>query len=224
MTPPKICPYCNAGYIKYSGIGTDKVGSELARIFPQAKIGEDIIVSTSLILKDENARFDLVCCLGIDDAINRVDYMAAEKVFYIISGLVALAAKDVFIPTRFPEHHCFKSVLSADPEIFYSRELKLRKQMEFPPYKHIGLVKFRGLDEEKVEKAAHLLFEKLKEGSREVKVLSLHPGQPHKLRGNFYWQILFSALKPQKLTKFLKNYLKDFRYSGIIVTVDIDPL
>ncbi|MDD3088139.1 MAG: primosomal protein N', partial [Candidatus Omnitrophica bacterium] len=53
MAPPKICPNCNRGYIKYSGIGTDKIESELARIFPQARIGEDIVVSTSLILKDE---------------------------------------------------------------------------------------------------------------------------------------------------------------------------
>ena len=36
--PPEICPRCQAGYIKYSGTGTQKAESELSRLFPQARI------------------------------------------------------------------------------------------------------------------------------------------------------------------------------------------
>lgn len=224
MAPPKICPNCNSGYIKYSGIGTDKIESELARIFPQAKIGEDILVSTSLILKEEGRNFDLICVLGIDNAINRVDYMAAEKVFYLLSGLIGLTDKKIIISTSFPEHHCFESLVKADQGIFYKKELKFRDQLQYAPFRHMVLVKVRGRDMEKVKSAAESLFEKLKEGAKGIKVLSLSPGQPQKLRGNFYWQILLSGSSPQSLSKFLRIHLKDFRYSGIIVTVDIDPL
>ncbi len=224
IAPPKICPSCNAGYIKYSGMGTDKVESELARIFPQACIGADIVVSTSLILKDEDSNFDLICVLDIDYSLNRVDYMAAEKVFYLLSGLATLTDKKIIIPTNFPEHHCFKYLLKNDTDIFYSQELKFRKQLNFPPYKHMCLVRLRGKDLEKVQKAAEDLFERLKEGNKIVKALSLNPGQPEKLRGNFYWQILFSSASAEKLSKFLKIHLKESRYSGIIVTVDIDPI
>ncbi len=224
MAPPKICPSCNAGYIKYSGTGTDKIESELARIFPQARIGTDIVVSTSLILKEEESNFDLICVLNIDNSLNRVDYMAAEKVFYLLSGLTTLTDKKIIISTNFPEHHCFKSLLTGDPNIFYLQELKFRKQLNFPPYKHISLVKLRGKDLGKVQKAAEDLFGRLKEGDKTVKALSLNPGQPEKLRGNFYWQILFSAASAEKLSKFLKIHLKESRYSGIIVTVDIDPI
>jgi primosomal protein N' (replication factor Y) len=224
MVPPKICPNCNCGYIKYSGIGTDKIESELSRIFPQARIGEDIVVSTSLILKEDGRNFDLICVLNIDSAINRVDYMAAEKVFHLLSGLVTLTDKKIIIPTNFPEHHCFKSLVKADPQIFYGQELKFRKQLKYPPFRYMALVRARGRDEEKVKKAAEALFEKLKAGIKGVEALSINPGDPPKLRGNFYWQILFSAVSPKKLSKFLKINLKDFRYSGIIVTVDIDPV
>jgi primosomal protein N' (replication factor Y) len=224
MAPPKICPSCNAGYIKYLGIGTDKIESELSRIFPQARIGEDIVVSTSLILKDEGNSFDLICVLNIDNSLNRVDYMASEKVFNLLSGLLNLTDKKIIIPTNFPEHHCFKALIKGDTSIFYSQELEFRKQLKFPPYRHICLVKLRGKSLEKVQKSAQDLFEKLKEGNKSVKALSLNPGQPEKLRGNYYWQILFSAVSAQKLSSFLKIHLKDSRYSGIIVTVDVDPV
>jgi primosomal protein N' (replication factor Y) len=224
MSPPKICPSCNAGYIKYFGTGTDKIESELARIFPQARIGTDIVVSTSLILKEEGANFDLICVLNIDNSLNRVDYMAAEKVFYLLFGLATLTDKVIIIPTNFPQHHCFKSLSTGDANVFYSQELKFRKQLNFPPYKHMCLVKLRGRNLEKVQKSAEDLFDKLKEGNKAVKALSLNPGQPEKLRGNFYWQILFSAASAQKLSSFLKIHLKDSRYSGIIVTVDVDPV
>jgi primosomal protein N' (replication factor Y) len=224
MAPPSICPGCNAGYIKYSGTGTDKVESELARIFPQARIGTDIIVSTSFILKEEGSNFDLICVLNIDNSLNRVDYMAAEKVFYLLSGLVNLTDKKIIIPTNFPEHHCFKSLLTGDPNIFYKQELKFRKQLNFPPYRHVSLVKLRGKYSEQVQKAAEDLFERLKQGDKVVKVLPLNPGQPEKLRENFYWQILFSASSAEKLSKFLKIHLKKIRYSGIILTVDMDPV
>ena len=224
MEPPKICPNCNRGYIKYSGIGTDKIESELARIFPQARIGEDIVVSTSFILKDEERNFDLICVLNIDNALNRVDYMAAEKVFYLLSGLITLTDKKIIISTSFPQHHCFEALVKGDPRIFYNEELRFRKQLKYPPFRHMALVKARGRDEQKVKKAAEDLFEKLKAGSKGVEALSINPGDPPKLRGNFYWQILLSGLSPQKLSKFLKIHLKDCRYSGIIVTVDIDPL
>jgi primosomal protein N' (replication factor Y) len=224
MEPPKICPSCNAGYIKYSGTGTDKIESEIARIFPQARIGTDIFVSTSLILKEEEAKFDLVCVLNIDYSLNRVDYMAAEKVFYLLSGLALLTDKKIIIPTSFPEHHCFKAIFTGDPDIFYSEELKFRKQLGFPPYKHVALVKLRGKDPVNVRKAAEDLFSNLKGGDKTVKALSLNPGNPEKLRGNFYWQILFSASSAKSLSRFLKIHLKEFRYSGIIITVDVDPV
>jgi primosomal protein N' (replication factor Y) len=38
MEPPEICPECNEAYLKYWGLGTEKVESELHRIFPAARI------------------------------------------------------------------------------------------------------------------------------------------------------------------------------------------
>ncbi|MDD5097685.1 MAG: primosomal protein N', partial [Candidatus Omnitrophica bacterium] len=225
MEVPKICPSCNAGYIKYSGIGTEKVESELARIFPQARLNEDIFVATSSVIKHPGINFDLIGVLAIDNSLNRVDFRAAEKTFNLLMGLVSLTTKKMIIQSANANHHCFQALIKNDPQFFYKEELKQRKQLNFAPFKHMILVKLRGESLEKVKRAAGDLFEKLnKVKTNSLKMLSLNPGQPAKLRGNFYYQILMRAASAQKAGHFLKLHLKDGHYSGIIVTVDVDPI
>lgn len=238
MKLPKICPKCNSGYIKFSGTGTQKLDSELHRFFPQARIhmlkdGEkadiksaDIFIATSSVIKQQGLNFGLIGVLGIDNSLNRADLRASEKSFAILSGLLCLTDKRMVIETRFPANHVFEALKNKDSQIFYENEFKTRKQLGFPPFKSMALVKLRGKVEGKVKEASHDLFGQLKECSKEqgIRVLSLNPGQPSKLRGNFYWQILLSANSTMKLSSFLKLNLKEFSRSGIIMTVDIDPM
>jgi primosomal protein N' (replication factor Y) len=238
MNPPDICPQCNCGYIKYSGSGTEKVESELARIYPQARLQQvgaqvngdlkqaDIFVATKYEAMHLDTRFDLIAVLGIDSALNRADFRAAEKSLSLLSRILGLTLKKVIIQTNLAHHHIFKALTDHDFGIFYNEELKQRRQLGFPPFRHFALVKLRGGKEARVQEAAESLFEGLKKASQDkkIKVLSLNPGQPAKLRGNFYWQILMASGEPKKISRFLKIYLKDFRHSGIIVTVDVDPI
>jgi primosomal protein N' len=78
-----------------------------------------------------------------------------------------------------------------------------------------------------VESVCRAAFETLKQASAKasgVAFLSCTSGDPVRLRGNYYWQILARANRGQALSKFLKLHLKKISSSGIIVTVDIDPL
>lgn len=239
MEAPKICPGCNTGYIKYSGIGTEKVESELARIFPQARIkiiGEvkkavnlseaDIFVATSSIVKQQGVlSFDLIGVLAIDNSLNRVDFRAAEKTFSLLMGLAGLASNKMVIQSANASHHCFQALVKNDPQLFYREELKTRKQLELAPFKHMILLRVRGHNFEKVKQTAADLFERLSGlKSSSIKILSLNPGQPPKLRGNFYYQILMRASSAKKAGHFLKLRLKEWHYSGIMVLVDIDPI
>jgi len=237
ITLPKICPECNSGYIKLSGAGTEKIESELSRIFPQARLkiiddqdlnleNYDIFIATSGVIKRANLVFDLIGVLGIDNALNRVDFRATEKVFGLLAGLLNLTRKRILIQTSSPNHHCFQALLLKDANYFYEEELKQRKQLDFPPYKHMILVKLRGKKEERIKESAESLFNRLKEANQDkgIEIISVNPSNPAKLRGNYYWQVLIRSANVIKANKFLKNNLKDFRHSGIIVTVDVDPL
>ncbi len=55
-------------------------------------------------------------------------------------------------------------------------------------------------------------------------MLSLNCSQPAKLRGNFYYQILMRTSNVEKANDFLKLHLKQEHYSGIITTVDVEPV
>jgi len=238
MELPNICPSCNAGYIKYSGIGTEKVESELARIFPQAAIRileegkedaalpeADILVSTGSVIKHQGLSFDLIGVLAVDNLLNRVDFRASEKTFSLLTGLINLASKRIIIQSANFGHYCFQALIRHDPRIFLTEELKQRRQLNLPPYKHMILVKLRGKSAEKVKEAALRLSERLnKAKSPGFKVISLNYGQPAKLRGNFYYQILIRAARVQPACRLLKLHLKESNYSGIIVTVDVDPV
>lgn len=235
---PSICPDCNSGYIKFSGAGTEKIESELSRLFPTARIKGldkqdirglkdiDIFIATSAIIKETNLNFELVGVIGIDNALNRIDLRASEKTFALLMGLLNLSEHKLVIQSRLAAHNCFQALLKKDFDLFYKEELKQRKQLGFPPYKHLVLMKVRSRIEEKAKKASLSLFEKLNMDakSKGIEILSVNPGQPSKLRGNFYWQILIKASNLRKVTQFLKINLKDFPHSGIIVTVDVDPI
>jgi primosomal protein N' (replication factor Y) len=238
MEAPRICPSCNTGYIKYSGIGTEKVESELARIFPQARIkiiveenrsepnlDADIFVASSSVMKYQGLSFDLIGVIAIDNSLNRVDFRAAEKTFALLMGLASLTPGKMIIQSVNANHHCFQALIKNDAQIFLKEELKQRKQLNFAPYKHMILLKLRGVSLEKVKNAAQDLFERLSRiKTSSVKMLSLNPGQPAKLRGNFYYQILMRASSVEKAGHFLKLHLKEGHFSGIIVTVDVDPV
>jgi primosomal protein N' (replication factor Y) len=238
MEAPKICPNCNAGYIKFSGTGTEKIESELSRIFPNARINKletrgklsledtDICVATSAITKQANCYFDLAGVLGIDNSLNRVDLRSAEKTFAQLVRLLGRTAKKLIIQTNAPTHHCFQALLKKDINMFYEEELKQRKQTGFPPYRHLVAIKLRGAIETRVRESAASLFGRLKKSNRDknIKILSVNAAQPPKLRGKFYWQILISCDNCPKVSKFLKTHLKYGAHSGIIVTVDADPI
>jgi primosomal protein N' (replication factor Y) len=238
MEVPKICPSCRSGYIKYSGIGTEKVESELARIFPQARIkiineenkpgsnlDADIFVATSSVIKHRDLSFDLIGVVAIDNSLNRVDFRAGEKTFALLIGLASLASRRMIIQSANSNHHCFQAVVKNDVRVFLKEELKQRKQLNFSPYKHMILIKLRGVSLDKVKKAAQDLFERLSGiKTSSIKLLSLNPGQPAKLRGNFYYQVLMRAADVEKAGKFLRLHLKEGHFSGIIVTVDVDPV
>ncbi len=238
IVSPKICPQCNSGYIKFSGAGTEKIESELSRIFPQARIkridtGEipvkdsaDIFIATQGIIRQADFRFELTAVLAIDNSLNHVDFRSSEKVFAVLLGLLALTDKKMFIQTSLTGQYCFQAIENNDVNIFYDAELSSRKEIKFPPWRNFCQVKLRGKIEKTVAIAAEELFQVFSENeiAKAIKIISLNPGQPPKLRGNYYWVILLSTNNVLTLNNFLKKNLRNFRHSGIIVTVDVDPV
>lgn len=238
LVSPKICPECNSGYIKYSGLGIERVENEIARMFPVAAVKQighenesfswsaDIFLANKNIGRHLERSFDLVVVLSIDSELNLVDFRSAEKAANTLSRIMPLAKSKVIIQTRYSRHYVFRAFEGKDLGVFYKRELRERKQLSFPPFRHFTVIKLRGNNEDRVKEQSQRLYEIIKEKCEEhdIKVLSLAPGFPARLRGNFYWELLLSGRRPKEISSFLKIHLKDLPHSGIIVTVDMDPV
>lgn len=233
-----ICPNCNSNYIRYSGLGSERIASEFARLVPGARIKRheelkdfdvtdvDICVATQSSLRHGTRSFDAVVVLSIDNMLNRVDFRATEKTYNLLTDLLRFTEKKIFIQSNLATHHCFRALVENNPSIFYETEFNQRRLSGFPPFKHIGLVKIRGKNEQRVKQSCQAIFGGLssRRDRSGVRVVAAGPGQPEKLRGNFCWQIIVKGGSALKLSAFLKSGLKKLPHSGIIVTVDVDPM
>ena len=232
----KICPNCNAQYIKYSGFGIEKAVSQLSLYFPQAKIVRldkehqdippdfQIMAATEKIFhSDIRPRFAISAVVDLDSVLNTVDFRNNERLYRLIYGLRSLTEEELIIQTRIPEQYQNKEFLDLDLNKLFEGELKERKELGLPPYTHLTHINLRGKNLERTRNAALGLYEKLKSQSEEFEIFEPVEAIPSKLRGNFRFYILLKAMNQLELSKFLKKQLKKTRYSGVILTVDADP-
>ncbi len=181
---PKNCPSCDSKYIKYFGIGTQKVENEFKNIFGNINVlrmdadttirkdshkkildkyrnrEADILIGTQMIGKGHD--FPDVTLVGIissDTYLNIPDFRASERTFQMITQAAGRAGRAglpgiVFIQTYSPEHYSILYAKEHDYISFYKDEIKLRKETNYPPFSHIGNIVFSGYSKEIVEKTA----------------------------------------------------------------------
>ncbi len=235
---PRICPNCNSGYIRYSGLGTEKLESELHRLYPQfsiARLDKDekiipddaqVIVATESIFRYPLNNLDLIGVICPDAALNRPDFRAGERVFSLLLHFASLTCNYLIIQTNFPQHYCFQALAQRRIDFFYERELEFRRQSNLPPFSHIIMVRLRGKRKDRVSSACEELFNILNNTNQDksIKIVSFSSLMPHKKRDKFYEQILIKVRSVTKAVNFLKKTLSKFRRGGIIITVDVDPV
>ncbi|MDD3224003.1 MAG: primosomal protein N' [Clostridium sp.] len=164
---PSVCPNCKSRYVKYFGVGTEKIEQEVLKCFPSArtlrmdhdttraknsyekiynkfKNGEaDVLIGTQMIAKGLDFKnVTLVGVIAADLSLNLPDYRANERTFQLInqvSGRAGRGAKkgEVVIQTYSPESSAIIAASKNDYEGFYNEEIQIRKLMDYPPFKRI---------------------------------------------------------------------------------------
>ncbi|MEK6567387.1 MAG: hypothetical protein AABZ27_01435, partial [Candidatus Omnitrophota bacterium] len=199
----KICPNCNAQYIKYSGFGIEKAVSQLSLYFPQAKIVRldkehqdippdfQIMAATEKIFhSDIRPRFAISAVVDLDSVLNTVDFRNNERLYRLIYGLRSLTEEELIIQTRIPEQYQNKEFIDLDLNKLFEGELKERNELRLPPYTHLTHINLRGKNLERTKSAALGLYEKFKSQSEEFEIFEPVEAIPSKLRGNFRFYIL----------------------------------
>jgi primosomal protein N' (replication factor Y) (superfamily II helicase) len=160
---PKTCSNCAAPYLERIGFGTERVESEIAALFPQARVGRvdrdtvrrrgsltetlnrfarrelDVLVGTQMIAKGHDfPQVTLVGVISADVGLGLADFRAAERTFQLLTQVAGRAGRgeqvgEALIQTLFPNHYSIRLACAQDYPAFYARELEYRKGMRYPP-------------------------------------------------------------------------------------------
>jgi primosomal protein N' (replication factor Y) len=205
MDPPEVCPECNSAYVRYWGIGTEKVESEIHRLFPGARISRmdtdathkrgthekvltrfkehkiDILVGTQMIAKGlDFPKVTLVGIISADTALNLPDFRSGERTFNLLTQVAGRAGRGdmggrVIIQTYTPAHYAIQAAKNHDYDSFYAKEISFREELNLPPLCHMAVLTLRGRKDEGVLKAGERIKQKLINNDKAKNVEVLGP-------------------------------------------------
>ena len=260
---PEQCPHCQSSAIKRYGVGTEKVASEVSRLFPTARVARldrdtapdsgralkvltafaagdlDFLVGTQMITKGHHfPQVTLVGVIAADTSLFFPEYHAGERTFQLLSQVAGRAGRGdakgtVLIQTYQPEHYVFQAVQSQDYDSFFKQELESRRQLGYPPFTRLAMVRLSGPLEAPVAQEARRLaaiLENLRTGDADlrsrVRVLGPAPAGLTRLQGRFRWQLLIKSYGRAPLVHLLQHLRRVWTpppRSHLSLTLDIDP-
>jgi primosomal protein N' (replication factor Y) len=235
---PSVCPQCHGAYINFTGMGIEKLESEVARFFPRAKVacyakesaslpsGFDILIATQAVIRfDDKAHFNLSCAVDVDAELNHLNFETGENAFSFLRHIQAMTSEKFFIQTRLKENYCLQALAQNKPEIFYAKESQFRRELHFPPYGIMAEIFVRSVDQQSALRQAELIFEALTKKC--PKGLEVSPPQVlslARLRDKYRFVIVAKGNPTMKLALFIHKAIASLKRSGkTITTVNINP-
>ena len=234
---PPVCPECRSSYLRSHGIGVEKLESEVARLFPQARVEHfdaesealpktfDILIATAAVMKSLAERpFDLIGVVQVDAELNRLDFRGTQRAFAVLTHLRFGARQKLIVQTRLAEHYCLRYAKCPDFRKFYREELRQRKDLEFPPEANLLSVGFRSVKEDAAARCANSFFEALtRKTPKGVSAIEPHPDVVAKLRDKYRFTVLMKGKSSETLLKCYHKAIKAVsRNRGVIVTMNPD--
>ncbi len=229
---PSACPQCQGAYVNFSGMGIEKLESEVSRLFPSAKVqcysndtdkpSEhcDIIIATQIFTRLYGMTFQLSCAMDVDSELNRLDFQAAEKTFALLTDLEAMTQDTLYVQARLKDNDCLKTFLKNKIKDFYKQELALRRELQFPPFVHLAQIVTRSTNSQAAFQRSQRLYEEFmkKSGKKfsfaESQVLSLA-----RLRDQYRFAIVAKSRSRSHLMRFIRTTLKHVKKAGPTTTV-----
>ena len=189
---PQQCPACGSQFMKYSGLGTQRVEEVLRQRWPQARVlrmdmdttmrrdsherllgqfknGEyDIMVGTQMVAKGlDFPNVTLVGVLTVDQMLYSDDFRSFERTFSLVTQVVGRCGRAekpgrAFIQTYTPENPILLAAASQRYQDFYREEIESRRFHLYPPFCRLYCVGITGEELESTERAAKGVLELLK--------------------------------------------------------------
>ncbi len=257
---PESCPECRGFGLQGQGFGTERLVAALAETMPEARIermdsdtsrrkgarsriisalrrGEvDVLVGTQMITKGFD--FPGVTLVGVvlaDQALNMPDFRSAERTFQLLTQVAGRAGRGdrpgrVLIQTYAPHHYSIRAAKDQDYRRFIRRELQLRRELMYPPYARMALVRIDGVERRAVEDtAAECASALVRMAPLEVlRVLGPAPAPIERLRNRYRWQVMVKSSARAEMRRLLETarveLIPMLERRQVRFSIDIDPI
>ena len=235
-----LCPKCLSHSINYFGAGTQKIESEIGKLFSGIKtirIDKDninskkgagialeafvedeaqILIGTQMVLKAlPKKKFGLVAVISADASLNCPDFRAAESTFDFIYQITNgtgdfIAPRKAIIQTLNPQHYAITCAAEGDYNKFYETEIRSRQDFGYPPFSSLINIVLSGKDKDVVHKKAVEFCRGLKAGHKDVEILGPVRAPIEKLKGRTRYQMLIKGRDLDMIKIELKSAIRKF--------------
>ncbi|AAX16540.1 replication restart helicase PriA [Borrelia hermsii] len=228
------CPDCNSQDIIYKTYGIQFIEKELKKFLPNARIARtdsdlnkkeiiqsinafengqlDILIGTQIIAKGFN--FKEIKTLGIinaDIGMGLPDFRSSERIFAIISQVLGRAARfqsdnTIIIQTKNPDYYAIKYAYEGKYEEFYKEEIKIRKELNYPPFKKIIRIVVRSHKQDAAKHKCLEFFEISKKLlNDEIEYLGPSKAPMSKISKYYRYNIIYLSKSFNLLEKLIRN-------------------
>jgi primosomal protein N' (replication factor Y) len=251
---PVKCPECHTDRLAHEGAGTERIESLLKASFPEARVARldrdvaaglkseavltrmrnrevDILVGTQMVTKGHDLPgVTLVGVLNADAALSMPDFQAAERTFQLLVQVAGRAGRGdapglVMVQTRNPTHPAVAMAVTHDVARFVDAELADRKELAYPPFSRIALVRVDAV-EERVAKAEaeRLAAIGRRAAPRGTDIVGPAPAPIERLRGRYRYRFMVRAPERAGLRKALGAIASAGADRHARVVIDVDPV
>jgi primosomal protein N' (replication factor Y) (superfamily II helicase) len=201
--------------------------SELAEI-EQGLV--DIVIGTQLVAKGHHfPKLNLVGVVDADLGLSNGDPRAAERTFQLLHQVIGRAGREAgrglgYLQTHQPEHPVMRALAAGDRDAFYSSEIDLREQAQYPPFGRLAALVVSGDDKHAAQAHARRLAQAAPRADA-VRVLGPAEAPLALIRGRYRFRLLVKSPRAFDLSAYLRAWMaKAPKPTGKIrLEIDVDP-
>ena len=257
-----FCPKCKSPSLVLEGLGTEKLEETLGAAFPTARIARldrdvasgkaiekvlarvrarevDILVGTQMVTKGHDLpHVTLVGVINADSALSIPDFRAGERAFQLLVQVAGRAGRGdapgrVLVQTYDPTHSAIVFGCHHDVNGFLASELVDRKELGYPPFSRMALVRVDAVDEQVARSACEELARVARaatfsevSGGKKVDVLGPAPAPIARVRNRFRFRIMLRSKDRAGLRAALieVDRARGGLSNDVRSSIDVDPV
>src|SRR5881398_919741 len=246
---PDTCPVCGSTELARLGAGTQRLERELEEKLPElerirldadtvarpgalaaalrrfAATDRVVLVGTQMLAKGHHfPGVSLAAVVDADTGLGLPDFRAEERTFQLLTQLAGRSGRDapgrVLVQTFQPDSRAIGYAARHDVPRFLAEELERRRELGYPPFRHLIRIVVTGPEPDGPLQA----LAELKEG---LPGELLGPAPLLRLRGRYRAQLVAKTEQPRRLAaeggRLLSAAAQAMRRAGLTAVVDVDP-